>query len=175
MTMTRHTRAAASLALASLIVCSACGSSGPPPPTLRQKVLSVITTTDAALARDRQAGDPVLIYSKFSVDFLKAAEGFQKLTFPPSMRHDAKVLVSALDTLSADASILSKAQALPQSVLKNVQAEGQATLKLTEAEEAEKKASNAVRRDVGLPLETTTTTPTLTPSTTAPTTTTTKG
>jgi hypothetical protein len=177
MTIPRHTRAAVSLALASLIACSACGSSGPPPPTLRQKVLNVFTSTDAALARDRNVQNPPLVYQKFSADFLQAAESFHKLKFPHSMQRNADTLVADLNTLSADAATLSKDQALSQSVLANVQAEGQATLKLTEAEGIEKKASNAVRRDVGLPEETTTTTttPALTPTTTAPTTTTTKG
>ena len=179
MTIPRSTRAAAALALASLIACSACGSSGPPPLTLRQKVSHIFSTTDAALARDRKVQDPPLVYSKFSVDFLQAAESFHKLTFPHRMKHDADTLVADLNTMSADAALLSKAQALSQSVLANVQAEGHDTLKLTEAEETEKKASDAVRRALGLPLvvtsTTATTTPTLKPTTTSPTTTTTKG
>jgi hypothetical protein len=182
MTIPRPTRAAVSLALAALIACSACGSSGPPPLSLRQKVSNVFTATDAALARDRNkyVANPPLVYQKFSVDFMNSADAFHKLTFPHRMQHDADTLVADLNVLAADASILSKAQALSQSVLANVQAEGQATLKLNEAEETEKKASDALRRDVGLPkvvTATTTTSPALklTTTTTAPTTTTTKG
>lgn len=175
MTMPRHAGAAAALALASLIACSACGSSGPPPPTLSQKVLSVFTTTDAALARDRNVPNVPLVYQKFSVDFLQAAEAFHKITFPSAVKHKAEVLEADLNTLSADAAALSKDEALSQSVLANVQAEGKATLKLTEDEETEKKAANALRLAVGLPEETTTTTTSSTTPTLGTTTTTLKG
>jgi hypothetical protein len=180
MTIIRHKKAAGSLALVALLACSACGSSGPPPPTLKQKVLAIINNTDAALKKDRLAKTPPEIYAKFSVDFARASSQFGHLSFPASARRDARTLVADLHTMALDATTLSLAQAKSQKVLKNVQAEGEATLKLTEAEEAEKKASNAVRHDVGLPVVVTTTTTTpgltpapLTPATTAPPTTTT--
>jgi type IV secretory pathway VirJ component len=181
MTIFRHKKATGSLALAALLACSACGSSAPPPPTLRQQVLSIITKTDAVLARDRSAKTPSEVYAKFAVDFERASKEFHALKFPAKNHADAKTLVADLHTMALDATALSKAQAKSQKVLKNVQAEGEATLHLTEAEEAEKKVSNAVRHDVGLPVvtTTTTTTPGLTPlgtTTTAPSTTTsTKG
>jgi hypothetical protein len=183
MTIPRHTRAALALALASLIACSACGSSGPPPPTLSQKILGIFSTADAALARDRNVPDVPLVYQKFSIDFLQADESFHKLTFPHSLKAKAAALETDLNKMSADAAALSKDEALSQSVLANVQAEGKATLTLTEDEQSERKASNALRRAVGLPEETTTTTSTSTPvlgtTTTAPSrsasTTTTKG
>ncbi len=94
------------------------------------------------------------------------------------MRHDAQRLEADLHTMAVDAATLGLAQAKSQKVLKNVQAEGEDTLKLTEAEEAEKKASDALRHDLGLPVVATTTTTTpnltptpLTPATTAPSTT----
>jgi hypothetical protein len=178
MTIIRHKKAAGSLALVALLACSACGSSGPPPATLKQKVGKIFTSTDAALMRDRKAKTTSLIYAKWSVDFGRASAEFRALHFPASSRHDAQTLVADLHTMAVDAKKLGVAQGKSQQVLKNVQAEGEDTLKLTEAEEAEKKVSNALRHDVGLPIEVTTTTttpgltpPPLTPATTAPSTT----
>ena len=175
MTIIRHKKATGSVALVALLACSACGSSGPPPPTLKQQVLTIITNTDNALAADRAAKTPSLVYFHFGIDFDRAAAQFRALTYPASTRRDAKTLEDDLHTMAVDAAKLSVAQTKSQKVLKNVQAEGEDTLKLTEAEQAEKKASNALRHDVGLPIEVTTTTTTpgltptpLTPITTAP-------
>jgi hypothetical protein len=181
MTNIRPKKATGALALVALLACSACGSSGPPPLTLRQQAQNIFTNTDAALTADRAAAKTTsLIYAKWGVDFGRAAAQFRALPFPASMHKDAKTLEADLEIMAADAKKLGVAQSKSQKVLKNVQAEGEDTLKLTEAEETERKASNAVRRDVGLPIEVTTTTTTpglsptpLSPSTTAPSATTT--
>jgi hypothetical protein len=152
----------ASIALVLATACSACGSSSPSAPsvsTLRQQFLAVVTRTNASLARDTNAHDPSVTDFKYSVDFGAAASGIHALTFPASMRHDAKTLVSILDSMAKLAKQVGTAAAKNQNVKSNVIAMAQINLKLIEAEKTEKVDSDRVRHDLGLPAETTTTAP----------------
>jgi hypothetical protein len=160
--VSRHSTAFASVALVLATACSACGSSPPSAPsvtTLRQQFLAVITRTNAALARDTNAHDPSATDFKYSVDFGQAASGIHALTFPTSMHHDATTLVSILDTMAKLAKQVGTAAAKNQNIKSNVIAMAQINLKLIEAEKTEKVDSDALRHELGLPAETTTTVP----------------
>ncbi|HVC69047.1 MAG TPA: hypothetical protein VNC61_02160 [Acidimicrobiales bacterium] len=178
MRYSRHTTAFGSVVLALVLACSACSSS-PDVKALGQKFEAIVKSTDKALTRDRSVKHQATSFAKYSVDFHNAAVQLRALTFPPSMQHDARALVTALDLLSTDAAKVAKAAAKPQSVLKNVQAFAKLNLTLMEDEKSEQTISKKLRSDLGLPQETTTTTTapsTLTPTpptplTTVPTTT----
>ncbi len=153
----------ASVALATAVTCSACGSSPPSAPsvaTLGQQFQVIITRTNAALARDTNSHNPSATDFKYSVDFGQAASSIHALTFPRSMQHDAKALVGILDNMAKLAKEVGVAAAKNQSIKSNVINMAQINLKLIEAEKTEKVDSDAVRHDLGLPAETTTTRPT---------------
>jgi hypothetical protein len=157
MRVSRHTTAFGSVVLALLLACSACSSS-PDVSTVRRQFQTIVTNTDKALTRDRSASHPDQSYAKYSADFHRAATQLAALTFPTSMQHDARALVTALNTLSADAAKVATAAAKPQSVQANVLAMAKLNLTLMEEEKAELPISNALRLALGLPEETTTTT-----------------
>jgi hypothetical protein len=155
-----HSRSLGLLASAVIVACSAC--SGPPstptsPTNLGRQVQAVIASTDAALRQDQQASQLTISYESYSADFTRAAARFRALTFPASMQADVDALVTALDTLATDAATTARAASKNQQITKNVRAEARAALAFTDAIAAEKSASAAVRRDVGLLPATTTT------------------
>jgi len=165
--VSRHSKAFGSVVFATAIACSACGSSTPTAPTvatLRQQFLGVVTRTNAALTRDTKRGNPVSTDAKYSQDFARAASGFRAIAFPASMRHDARALEAILGTMARDAEAVSLAAAKNQNIKSNVINMAQINLKLIEAEKTEKTDSDALRHDLGLPAETTTTTATTKPS-----------
>jgi hypothetical protein len=180
MTFPRHSTALGAVAFALVIASAACGSpSAPSPPTLSQQVTTIVTNTDKALSHDYSSKHPSQGYANFARDFRHAADQFRALAFPASMHAAAHGLETSLDTLAADSTRLSAAEAKNQKVEANVIATAKANLTFMEDQKAEMKASNALRRLLGLPLETTTTTtttappptPTLPPVTTSTTTT----
>jgi hypothetical protein len=171
MKLSRHSTAFGSVVLAVVIGCTSCGSSAPSEATLSQQLLAIVKSTNAALAKDTIQKHLAESNAKYSQAFAQAAREFHALQVPASAQHDDDQLVAALNTLSKDATAVSKAAAKNQNVEKNVLAYGQLNLKLMEEETTEKKASNALRHDLGLPPEATTTTqaPTaLTTTTTKP-------
>ncbi len=176
MRLSRHTTALGSAVLALVVACAACSSS-PDLATVGQQYLTIVKNTDKALTRDRSTHQAQSL-AKYSADFHSAAVQFRAVQFPASMQHQAQALIAALDTLSVDAAKVSRAAAKPQTVEANVVAMANLNLKLMEEEKTEQTISNGLRRDLGLPPATTTTTapssvtPTpLTPTPTVPVTT----
>jgi cytochrome c556 len=162
MTVSRHPVTFGAVALAAAILCSSCGSSSPSVATLRQQVLSITTSTNKALGKDRSAKTPSEVDAKYGQAFAAAARQFKAIQFPASDEHDAKALISELDTMAVLAQKVSVAAAKNQQVEANVLHMAQINLKLIEAEKSEKADSNALRHELGLPPEATTTTTTTT-------------
>jgi len=159
MTVAGHTKALGSVVVAVVFACSAC--SGPAPTrvtVLRRQVQAIISSTDAALHRDQSVTPLEQSYQRYAGDFHRAAGRFRALGFPASMQHDAGDLVTALDTLASDAALVARAEATNQQIGANLTAEARAALTFTNEVAAEKSASDAVRRDVGLLPTTTATT-----------------
>jgi hypothetical protein len=166
MKLSRHSLAVASVGLAVAIACSSCGSSAPSLSTVQGQLLAIVKSTDNQLAKDTTQNHLARNYAEYAQVFAQAARQFKALPVPTSARHADDTLVADLNTMSRLATVTSKAAAKNQNVEKNVLAYGQANLKLMEAETTEKKASNALRKALGLPPEATTTT--TAPSTTIP-------
>jgi hypothetical protein len=156
-----RTIALGSVALAVAVACSGCGSSSPSVPALRQQAQSVFKSTDTAFAKDA-AFSPVKAYEGYAQAFTNAAQRIRALDVPASMRRDVDTLVAALDKLASDSTKLAKAEAKNQKVEKNVLAEAQLTLKMMEDEKTERVASDALRKELGLPPVPVTTTTTST-------------
>jgi hypothetical protein len=150
--------------LALAIACSSCGSSTSSASALRAQLLAIVKQTDAALAKDTISNKPALSNAKYAQAFTEAAREFKALPVPTSARHADDALVADLNTMSTMAKAVSKAAAKNQNVEKNVLAYGELNLKLMEEEATEKKASDALRKALGLPPETTTTTTTQAPA-----------
>jgi hypothetical protein len=179
----RHVAAFASVALLS-VTAAACSStpSGPSIATLGQQVDAITKSTNAQLAKDKNAKTTTLVDDEYSTAFAHAAAQFKALQFPASVKHDANALVTILEAMASQAKLVGAAAAKNQNVGANITAMAKLNLKLIDDETNEKKAADALRADLGLPPETTTTTtappPVSTPSTgssttTAPSTTTT--
>jgi hypothetical protein len=164
MKLSRRSLAVASVGLVMAMSCSACGSSAPSPSALRAQVLAIVKNTDAALAKDTDQNKLAQSNAKYATVFAQAARQFDALQVPTSARHADDTLVADLNTMSKQATLVSKAAAKNQNTEKNVLAYGQANLKLMEDETTEKKASNALRKALGLPPEATTTTTTQAPA-----------
>jgi len=161
MKVSRPSMVFGSVALTAALACSACSSSpsAPSVATLRQQVLAITASTNARLAKDKSAKNPAQTDAKYALDFHRAAGEFHALKFPTSMRHDADALVTALNTMSTEATAVGLAAAKNQSVEANVSKMAQLNLKLIEEEKVEKTAINTLRNDLGLPPEPTTTRP----------------
>jgi hypothetical protein len=148
------------LATAAIVACSACSATRTTPTgttNLGRQVQTIIASTDAALRQDQQATPLAISYQSYSADFTRAAARFRALAFPASMQADVDALVTALDTLATDAATTARAASKNQQITGNVRAEASAALAFTNEIAAEKSASAAVRRDVGLLAATTTT------------------
>jgi hypothetical protein len=158
MKLSRPSLAVAAAGLTLAIFCSSCGSSPPSASALRAQVLAIVKSTDAALATDTVQGKLVQSNAKYSQAFAQAARQFNALQLPARARQADNVLVADLNTMSKLATTTSKAAAKNQNVEKNVLAYGEANLKLMEEEKTEKTAANALRKDLGLPPEATSTT-----------------
>jgi hypothetical protein len=158
MKLSRRSLAVASVGLVMAMACSACGSSPPSASALRAQVLAIVKNTDAALAKDTVQKKLAQSNAKYAQVFAQAAGQFNALQVPSSARPADDALVADLNTMSTLAKVVSKAAAKNQNVEKNVLAYGEANLKLMEEETTEKKASNALRKKLGLPPETTSTT-----------------
>jgi len=163
MKLSRPSLAVASVGLAVAIACSSCGSSAPSAAALRAQLLAIVKQTDKALAKDTVQNKLAQSNAEYAQAFAQAAREFNALQVPTSARHADDVLVADLNKMSTMAKGVSKAAAKNQSVEKNVLAYGELNLKLMEEEGTEKKASNALRKDLGLAPETTSPTTTQAP------------
>ncbi|MGH9017846.1 MAG: hypothetical protein ACRDY1_08890 [Acidimicrobiales bacterium] len=163
------------VALVAVLLCAACssGPSGPSLSAVQAQLQTIVKNTDKALAQDTVQGQLVESNAKYAVAFATAARSFKALNVPVAARHDRNVLAADLQGMAEQAEKVSLAAAKDQSVEANVLAYGKANLKLMEDETAEKKASNTLRKAIGLPPETTTTTTSQPPAVLSTTTTTT--
>lgn len=153
------------VALASATAMSACGSSGPSIPTVRHEVGAIIANGDTALAKDLSLATLSETYAGESHDFARAASQLHALTYPSTVQGDADAVVTALNRLSVDAFQQAVASS-ENDVTKQV-----ALAKKTDQDQkAEVKASDALRRALGLPpVETKTSTTTSSPAILKPT------
>ena len=107
-----------------------------------QQVLSILTTDNANVQRDKAISDNSVALPKVAGDFSLAAQQLQALTYPASAQSDAKALVAILEKLSVDANQLNTSDpGLAQSVAQT----------LTSDEGTEAGDSGALRNDLGLP------------------------
>jgi hypothetical protein len=146
------------LVTAAAVMCSAC-SSGPSLGTESQKFLAIEKNTNNVLKQDSKIKNLSALNAAYAVAFADAADQIHALQFPSYLNDDVNRLVDDLHTLARQAADVAVAAAKDQSVEANVVAYAHADLKLVDEETTEKKDSNALRRAVGLPIETTTTAP----------------
>ena len=138
--------------------CAAC-SSGPSVATVSKQFLSIEKNTNAELTKDTKLSAISERNAAYAVAFTDAAKDIRALQFPSYLSGDVATLAHDLDVMAQQATVVAVDGAKDQNVQSNVLAYADANLKLMDDEAAEKKASNALRRRVGLPIETTTTTP----------------
>jgi hypothetical protein len=160
MHLLRRSATLGALALLAALVCSSC-SSTPSAAAVGQQYLTIVAHTNAALTKDRST-NAAKSDDKYGQTFGQAANQIRALTFPASAQKDAQDVIAALAKMSTQAAAVGKAAAKNQKVLANVTAMAHQNLKLIDEETVEKKASDALRRDLSLPQETTTTTTTTT-------------
>jgi len=158
MRMLRSPVALVPFALALAVSCVACGS-GPSVATVSKQFLSIEKNTNSALAKDTKLSAISERNAAYAVAFSQAAAHVRALQFPSYLSGDVNTLVHDLDVMARQATEVALDGAKNQNVQSNVVAYAHADLMLMDDEAAEKKASNALRRRVGLPIETTTTTP----------------
>jgi hypothetical protein len=89
-------------------------------------------------------------YKGYAHEFSQAADRFRAMQFPARMKPAADSLESALDALASDSSAVAKAAAKKQNEA-NVVAQAHLTLKLLDEEKTENKASDDLRKELGLP------------------------
>jgi len=157
MNLAARATALGAVGLFTALACAACGSS-PQPPSLASQVTSITDHTNASLTADGKFTNPAQSNARYAEAFRLAATQFKALHVPASARHDLTVLVDDLNQMATLAGKTAALAAKDQSVEANVTAYAEENLKLMEAETAEKKDADTLRKDVGLPPEATTTT-----------------
>jgi tellurite resistance protein len=160
MSLPRPPLALGLVVVAAALMCSAC-SSGPSLSTESQKFLAIEKNTNKVLGQDTALKNLTQLYAAYAVAFDNAAGQIEALQFPSYLHGKVDTLVDDLHTMAGQAQTTAVTVAKNQNIEANVEAYARADLKLLDDETTEKRDSNALRRAVGLPIETTTTTPSL--------------